>query len=87
MPNIASSVRISADANAILDRLVDRLGGSKSKVVERAITSLEQRLFHDEVKQAYATLRQDEAGWKEYMAEVALWDRLASDGLPDGTDW
>ncbi len=87
MPNIASSVRISADANAILDRLVDRLGGSKSKVVERAIASLEERLFRDEVKHAYATLRQNEAGWKEYMDEVALWDRLTLDGLPDGTDW
>ena len=87
MPNIASSVRISADANAILDRLVDRLGGSKRKVVERAIASLEQRLFHDEVKQAFATLRLDEAAWNEYMAEVALWDRLASDGLPAGNDW
>ena len=78
---------MTSDANAILDRLVDKLGGSKAKVVERAISPLEQRLFQEEVKQAYTTLRQDEAGWKEYMAEVALWDRLASEGLPEGTDW
>ena len=87
MQNVASSVRISADANALLDRLASKLGNSKSKVVEQAIVSLEAQLLFDEVKQAYATLREDKDGWKEYMAEVALWDSLASEGLPGGDDW
>ena len=40
-----------------------------------------------QVGRAYADLRENDAAWREYMNEVAVWDRLAADGLPGGEDW
>ncbi len=87
MREVATSVRISPHANEILSRLAKKMGKSKSGIVEDALAALEQNAFAQEVRRAYADLRQDEAGWKEYMSEVAVWDKLTADGLPEKEDW
>ena len=87
MAEVSSNVRISRSAGVVLERLSERLGRSKSGVVEEALQVLEAQTFATDVREAYALLRQDEASWKEYMDEVAVWDRLSSDGLPAGEAW
>ncbi len=86
MAEVSSNVRISRNANVVLERLSERLGRSKSGVVEEALQVLEAQTFAADVREAYAHLRQDEDAWKEYMEEVAVWDRLSSDGLA-AQDW
>ena len=87
MAEVSSNVRISRSAGVVLERLSERLGRSKSGVAEEALQVLEAQTFAADVREAYALLRQDEASWKEYMDEVAVWDRLSSDGLPAGEAW
>ncbi len=87
MSDVSSSVRISRSASALLERLTQRLGRSKSGVVEEALQVLEAQSFAAEVREAYAQLRQDEGAWKAYMDEVAVWDRLSGEGLPKGETW
>ena len=87
MAEVSSNVRISRSAGVVLERLSERLGRSKSGVVEEALQVLEAQTFATDVREAYALLRQDETSWKEYMDEVAVWDRLSSDGLPAGEAW
>ena len=81
------SVRISPSANATLARLVEQLGDSKSGIVEAALAAFEAQLFARQVGAAYSELRDNAPAWREYMNEVAVWDKLSADGLPDGEDW
>lgn len=87
MAEVSSNVRISRSAGVVLERLTERLGRSKSGVVEDALQVLEAQTFAADIREAYALLRQDEGAWKEYMDEVALWDRLSDDGLPTAEAW
>ena len=87
MAEVSSNVRISRSASVVLERLTERLGRSKSGVVEEALQVLEAQTFAAEVRESYALLRQDEGAWKEYMDEVAVWDRLSDEGLPAGDAW
>ena len=87
MAEVSSNVRISRSVGVVLERLSERLGRSKSGVVEEALQVLEAQTFATDVREAYALLRQDETSWKEYMDEVAVWDRLSSDGLPAAEAW
>ena len=77
MAEVSSNVRISRSVGVVLERLSERLGRSKSGVVEEALQVLEAQTFAADVREAYALLRRDEASWKEYMDEVAVWDRLS----------
>ena len=77
MAEVSSNVRISRSAGVVLERLSERLGRSKSGVAEEALQVLEAQTFAADVREAYALLRQDEDSWKEYMDEVAVWDRLS----------
>lgn len=81
------SVRISPGANATLSRLIEQLGTSKSGIVEAALAAFEAQLFARQVAAAYAELRDNVPAWQEYMNEVAVWDKLSADGLPNGEDW
>jgi predicted transcriptional regulator len=62
MPNAATSVRITGDANVTAAALAQRLGASKAHVIEMALRALEERLFWDDVKSAYDGLAEDAAG-------------------------
>lgn len=81
MKNIANSVRITGDANVVATALAQRMGASKAHVIEVALRVLEERLFWDDVKTAYAELAGDAAGLARYREEVAAWDETLQDGL------
>ena len=50
MQNIATSVRITGDANVAATALAQRMGASKARVIEIALRAPEERLFWDDVK-------------------------------------
>jgi predicted transcriptional regulator len=76
MESIASSVRITAAANALLSSLASKTGKSKAQIVEEALRDWEDRMFWTEVQQAFAAPESH-----EMRAERDLWDRTVTDGL------
>ena len=81
MENVASSVRITPDANRLLSDLSLKLGRSKAQVVEEALASLEERVFWAAVHDAYA-----EGETPEAREEREIWDTTVGDGLA-GEKW
>ena len=81
MPNIATSVRITGDANVTASALARRMGASKAHVIEVAVRALEERLFWDDVEAAYAELAEDAPGLARYREEITPWDETLQDGL------
>ena len=77
MKNIATSVRITADASALLTELSGRTGKPKAQIVEEALRYWEDRIFWSEVQSAFA------AGppTGELQAETELWECTVGDGL------
>lgn len=82
MENIATSVRITATANALLSDLAGRTGKSKAQVVEEALRDWEDRMFWADVQHAFAAGPETE----ELRAERELWECTVLDGLADGDE-
>lgn len=82
MRSATSNVRISPTAALVLESLSERLGRPKSRILKEALHVLDGQTFAAEVKESYCQLRADDAAWQDYAAEVAVWDQLASEGLP-----
>lgn len=81
MAKVASSVRITPIAYNLLNRLSNKLGQPKARVIEEALEFLEERVFWSEVKRAFAAGES-----KEMRKERKLWDSTANDGL-GGDRW
>jgi hypothetical protein len=81
MRSIATSVRITADANLKVAAIAERIRASKAQVIEMAVSALEERLFWQDVQDAYAALSEDPLRLAQYRREIAAWDGTLSDGL------
>ena len=77
MENIATSVRITAAANALLSNLADKTGKSKAQIVEEALRDWDDRIFWAEVQSAFAAAPESE----ELRRERQLWENTAADGF------
>ena len=75
MENIATSVRIAGDAIGVLSTLAEKLGQSKAQVIETALKQMEERIFWDEVGEAFEKIAADPAESARQRAEVELWDQ------------
>lgn len=78
---VHKTVRISEDARRLLRWLSEREGRSMQAVLRSALEVYRRQRFLDEMNAGYAELRGDPRVWKEWSAEVALWERTSSDGL------
>ncbi len=83
MENIASSVRINADALAILSGLASKLGRPKAQVIELALRDLEEKTFWAAVGCAFEQSANDPAESARQGAEIALWDRASDADFQD----
>ncbi len=83
MENIASSVRIPADAVHTLTKLALKLGQPKAQVIQRALQELEERVFWSEVQEAFARDAADAAGVK--TGEFVEWEKASEADLRDET--
>ena len=77
MENMATSVRITATANALLSALAGKTGKPKAQIVEEALRDWEDRMFWAEVQQAFAAMPESD----DLRSERELWDRTVADGL------
>lgn len=75
MESIAKSVRITADADALLGTLAGKTGKSKAQIIQEALHNLEDRIFWAEVQSAFAN------GSGEMAAETELWESTVPDGF------
>ena len=76
MESIATSVRITAAANALLSDLAEKTGKSKAQIVEEALRDWEDRVFWAEVQSAFSRPESD-----ELRRERELWESTVADGL------
>ena len=77
MENIATSVRITAGAKALLTDLAGRTGKPKAQIVEEALRHWEDRIFWSEVQSAFASGPAPDG----LQAETELWECTVGDGL------
>ena len=75
MENIATSVRITADANAMLTELAVRTGKPKAQIVEEALRHWEDKIFWAEVQSAFSSSPD------ELRPETELWEGTVGDGF------
>jgi predicted transcriptional regulator len=76
MESIATSVRITATAHALLSELAAETGKPKAQIVEEALRALEESVFWTGVQEAFA-----EPESKVMRTERELWDQTVGDGL------
>jgi predicted transcriptional regulator len=77
METIATSIRITADANALLSDLAVKTGKPKAQIVEEALRHFEDTMFWGAVQDAFAGAPESE----ELRHERELWERTVADGL------
>jgi hypothetical protein len=83
MGSIASSVRITGDAMAVLSNLAATLGTSKAQVIETALRELEERIFWAEVRDSFARTAADPEECARKKAEIEIWERCSADDFKD----
>lgn len=79
----STTVRISRDAKAALERMAKQTGRPMQAVLDEAVELYRRRRFLDEANAAFAALKADDEAWAAERAERADWDATTSDG---GTD-
>ena len=86
MANIATSVRIAGDAIGVLPKLSAKLGQPKAQVIETALKQLEERIFWEEVGEAFERIAADPMESARQKAEIELWDRGTARDF-EGEEW
>ncbi|MBS1830962.1 MAG: hypothetical protein JST93_37055 [Acidobacteria bacterium] len=81
METVATNVRVTQQASKILSDLSNHLKKPKAQVIEQALRDLEERVFWQEVHDAYA-----QAESEEMKRERELWDTTVGDGI-EGEEW
>jgi predicted transcriptional regulator len=86
MENIATSVRIAGDALGVLSKLSAKLRQSKAQIIETALKQLEERIFWEDVDEAFERIAADPVGSARQKAEIELWDRSTARDF-EGEEW
>jgi hypothetical protein len=84
MRDMAKSVRITADADCILELLTAKLRQPKAQVLEKALKELEERIFWSETAEAFATAGKQEPS--QGANDTELWDRGTTRDF-SGEEW
>jgi hypothetical protein len=83
MENVATSVRITGDASAVLADLSAKLGQPKAQIVERALRELEEKVFWSAVQSAFEGNASDDGDLARRKTEIELWQRAESEDFRD----
>lgn len=79
----STTIRIRRPIHDTLKALSDDCGESMQVVLEKAIENYRRQQFLEAVNASYATLRENEAEWLDFQAEITEWDATLADGLGD----
>jgi hypothetical protein len=77
----STAVRVPDEALIVIQRLARDEDLTAGGMIAKMAKQYEERKFQQEVKESLARLKQDPEAWKEYQAEIALWDNLPNDAL------
>ena len=86
MENIATSVRIAGDAIDVLSKLSAKLRQPKAQVIETALKQMEERIFWQEVGDAFQRIAADPRESARQKAEIELWDHGTARDF-EGEEW
>lgn len=74
----STTVRISQDAKAVLQRMAQQTGRPMQAVLDEAVELYRRQRFLDEANAAFAALKADEEAWAAERAERDAWDAATS---------
>jgi predicted transcriptional regulator len=77
----STTVRVSHETHAALQRLAVETGEPMLVVLNKAIEDYRRKCFLEGANADYAALRADPVAWQEELAERALWDATLMDDL------
>ncbi len=83
MAYVATSVRINGDAADALLGLAAKLGQPKAKVIELALRELSDKIFWQDVQNAFEATAADPGEIAHQKAEIQLWDRASDADFKD----
>lgn len=78
-----TTVRIKPKTLNTLKNLAAEDNASLADMLDFVVKEEERRRFWKAVNASYEALRADLEAWAEWQAEVALWETMSADGLPD----
>ena len=76
-----STVRISAEAKEILEKLADEENESMQSVLHKALETYRRERFLEASNEAFAALRKDKRMWGEELRERKEWDATSRDDV------
>lgn len=80
---MTTTAKITQNSEYILDKIQHQLGGTKSKIIERALRELDKNIAFNNFNNAYAQLRSDKKLWAEELKEREELAGTLNDGLED----
>jgi hypothetical protein len=79
--SVNTMIPISPAAHKTLLELARQANTSVEAVLHEAIETRRRQVFLERTNQAFAALREDQASWADYAAEVQAWEATLGDGL------
>jgi hypothetical protein len=74
MESVATRVRVAGDAIRVLSSLSEKLGQPKAQVIELALKQLEERIFWQEVREAFDRAAEDPREAPKQKEEAEPWE-------------
>lgn len=75
------TIRVSQETETLLREIAERERRPLSAIMHDAVTAYRTELLWRRAEADYARLAANEEQFREYQAEIALWDMTSSDGL------
>jgi predicted DNA-binding protein len=75
------TVRVSTATRDRIAEVAREDGKPMAAVIEEAIRDYRRKRFFERLNEAVERTRSDPDEWADYQAEVAMFDRVAGDGL------
>lgn len=78
-----TTIRVSKETYEQVRALAQRTGETMQEVISKAIEQYREKIFWQQVHEAYARLQQDSVAWQEEMEERRIWENTLLDGLKE----
>lgn len=80
-PSPTTTIRVSRRTRDVLQALAEQYDSSMQSVLEEAVELYQGQRLLEATNAAYAALRSDPEGWRQFQEEQAEWDATLNDGL------
>ena len=76
-------VKLKPDIHAELQKLAREENRPMGDIVADSLRRYRKERFWERARLSVERLRADPAAWKDYQAEIEIWDGIAGDGLAE----